>query len=66
MTYTLKEDLIIPAGTVLGKAPWRTDRCGGGHYSTHVGLDYGYATITVTENQELEMDDLFDTVDLDK
>lgn len=34
----LLKDIIIPKGTVLTKAPYKTERYGSGHYEATIGL----------------------------
>ena len=38
MTYILKKDIVIPAGTRFEKAPVRTERVGEGHIDAVFGL----------------------------
>jgi hypothetical protein len=69
MKVVLKKDIVIPAGTILDKAPTKTERFGDGHVDVVIGLSdntSGTFTYCVDENMlcpSAELAEWFEAVD---
>ena len=67
MTFKLKKDIVIPAGTRFDTAPTKTKRVGGGHIQAVFGLSrntHGFIEYSLDGETDLEeMRDYFEVCD---
>lgn len=64
MNVLLKKDIIIKAGTVLTKAPTKTERIGDGHVECTFGLSKNsFGTVTYSIEDPSELEEWFEVVE---